>query len=168
MIVSGVKRRPIGLYFGLVRVHCRSRKPILSQWDEKLRKLVPCFDTHARRRVGDSVWRSQVRAHVASHAGRTTIEGNDDVASCFESVRYRPLQFGAQRYEYPMGILRLSLSTYIWPRRIALGGVVARPVFQQVVLWQAQAMLIKNLKLRWPRLSSCSLAFVPLPFSLLR
>ena len=129
MIVSGVKRRPIGLYFGLVRVHCRCRKPILSKWDERLRKLVPCFDTHARRRVGDSVWRSQVRAHVASHAGRTTIESNDDVAACFESVRYRPLQFGAQRYGYPMGILRLSLSTYIWPRRIALGGVVASPVF---------------------------------------
>ena len=36
---------------------------------------------------------------------------------------------GAQRFDYPMGVLRLSLSTYIWPRRTIYDNIAHQDLY---------------------------------------
>ena len=54
---------------------------------------------------------------------QSTVEIHEDVTACFESVTFGSLQRGAGSHGYPMGLLRLSVSSYVWPRRIKLGPI---------------------------------------------
>jgi len=68
------------------------------------------------RHTLDAVWRAQVRS-VAS-PGRQAIEINWDIKKCYENVRHSDLQKKAKEAGYPLSLLRVSLNSYTWPRRL--------------------------------------------------
>ena len=117
------------MFVAFVRLHGKARYPILRSWQAKLAKEVSGFEHVAGRRTGDSVWRAQVRGNLGRATNKTVVEIHEYITSCFECVLFEPLQVGAGANGYPLSLLRLSLGTYIWPRRIRLGPIAHASVF---------------------------------------
>ena len=81
------------------------------------------------RRVGDRVWRAKVRAEICKDEKLEAVETGGDLESCYDYVRWDKLARKAQRANYPMSILRLSLQTYAAKRIIrAAGGITSNPI----------------------------------------
>eukprot|EP00975_Prorocentrum_lima_P027458 5769450-Prorocentrum_lima.AAC.1 len=66
---GGPGRRPIGLYPGFFRWWGRWRKGVLAEW-EKEHCQTNLFNMASGRRVGDTVWRSSLRANLAKDDGK--------------------------------------------------------------------------------------------------
>lgn len=69
------------------------------------------------RRCSDAVWRSQVKAKA--HDEKCILELNHDVAKCFENVSWVKLKEKAFVMKFPTSLLRVSLSSYGWARRLS-------------------------------------------------
>ena len=113
------KRRPIGLYSALVRVWASARKRFVYQW---LRGIAhPAFGTDRGCAAADTVWRGVVRACAARERGQHAAEALADITKCFENVPYERLIARATELGFPPQILRLSIRSYRWERRITDG-----------------------------------------------
>ena len=80
------------------------------------------------RHIGDCVWRSLVRR--VRQRDLVVIEGLWDIMKCYEHIVHCLLVAAARALGYPMAILRVSVSSYLWPRFI-FGDyrVVATPIY---------------------------------------
>ena len=79
-----------------------------------------------RRRTSDAVWRSQVKN--ASRGTAHAIEFGWDVRKCFEKVERGKLCRLAVDLGYPAPLLRVSVASYRWPRRLQFAGMVSRAI----------------------------------------
>ncbi len=110
--------RPIGLFRSIVRVVCKAVAWDGLQWFGE--QDIPQLNTSKGRRVGDAIWRAQMRAYIDPHkqAGEIMI----DLMKAFEYVSRRRLAERGARGDYPMHVLAASLATYGFPRRLVYKG----------------------------------------------
>ena len=119
-----VKRRPVGMYRSLVRMWARSRRETVDQWESQHANL-PFFNNNKGRRVGDTVWRSSVKATASQRDHRFTLENQSDLRKCFEHVNRQLLWDKGISNGYPRSILRMSLASYAWPRIVTLDNIAS-------------------------------------------
>ena len=74
------------------------------------------FNMQPKRHIGDVIWRTQVRRIIQEHL--FVLEGLRGIDKCFEHFVHPFLVREALELEYPLDILRLSLASYRWPRRL--------------------------------------------------
>ena len=110
LIQQGPKRRVIGLLNSLVRLLTRARRKHYQQWDRNLQRTTKGFVNHAGQRLGDSVWRAQVRGVLAKEKGRKVVEHTEDITACYDHVQFKVLQHGGVVTQFPLALLRLSIS----------------------------------------------------------
>ena len=113
--------RPIGVFRSMFRVWSRARQSLVRAW--ALQRVPAVFNVLPGRATVDTIWRSQVRR--TGGLTQYAAELNWDVKKCFESVRRRDLVHAALRHGYPAGVLRLSVQSYGWARRMVWRGVVS-------------------------------------------
>ena len=121
-------KRPIGLYRGLYRLWSRLRHPHVKEW-EAGRAVSGIFGVGPRRRVTDSVWRTAVRNFSDIEMDKVVIESLWDLRKCYEFVNHFKLKGFARELGFPLAILRVSLRSYRWGRRLRLDGMVGRAWF---------------------------------------
>ena len=118
------KRRPIGLFRGQVRLWGRMRTPYVRKWEVK-----ECndqfFTNAAGKKVGDSCWRTAIKAKLATSDGQKALDYQGDIQGCFEHVDRAILWDKGKSAGYPLPILRFSLASYAWPRVIVLDGITS-------------------------------------------
>ena len=120
--------RPIGLFRALFRVWSRARMGDVKAW---AKENIPedTFSMLPTHKALDPVWRCQV-SHLAAGEHAHTIELNWDIKKCFENVSREILCQRASATGYPPHILRLSLASYSWGRRLrGLGGIVTNDIY---------------------------------------
>ncbi len=69
------------------------------------------MNTARGRRVGDCMWRQQVRASLQHDSGGAAVEIAVDIAKAFENVDRRLLVREAQALGYPWDPLLMALET---------------------------------------------------------
>ena len=62
---------------------------------------------------------------MASASNQFTLEVQNDLSACFESVNRQLLWDSAVTLGYPLSILRISLASYAWKRFVSLDGILA-------------------------------------------
>ena len=107
--------RPIGIFRSVTRVLARCKAWQARQW---LDANSPAYVNAARgRRVGDAMWRTQVRAACrgeGSHAAEVML----DLKKAFELVQRGLLAQAAADAGYPLDVLAWGLSAHTWARRV--------------------------------------------------
>ena len=116
-----------------------------------------------KRHIGDVIWRTQVRRIIQEHL--FVLEGLRDIDKCFEHVVHPILVREALELEYPLDILRLSLASYRWPRRLigvlnmisdfilATRGVIAGSAFAVFELICMMVRAMRRISAAWPTAS---------------
>ena len=92
----------------------------------------PAFGTDRGCAAADSVWRGVVRACEARSRGQHAAEALADITKCFEHVPYARLIGRATQLGFPLRILRLSIRSYRWERRITDGVAFAPAAFARL------------------------------------
>jgi hypothetical protein len=119
--------RPIALFRSMVRLIAKAYAQQSEGW---LRSATPVYLNTARgRRVGDGMWRQQVRAAFAHDSGGAAAEVAVDVCKAFENVRHELLLREAEALGYPWAPLLMALDMYSWARRLVFRGCVAGSLF---------------------------------------
>jgi len=118
--------RPIGLFRAIFRLWARARRPEVDKWAHTYAKD-GVFSMAPGRQATDAVWRAQVKA--AATRGTYSLELNWDIQKCFEHVQRPKLIEVATQLGFPAHILRISLASYAWPRRLrGYQGLVTDPI----------------------------------------
>ena len=110
-------RRPILHFRSGYRVWARARQAQVREW-ATTHVPDPAINNAAGRAPGDAVWRSLVRADLKAADGLHTAEFLWDVSKAFDRVPRRALLARARDMKYPLTLLRLSLASYSWKRRL--------------------------------------------------
>ena len=84
------------------------------------------------KRCGDSLWRAIMKAGIARHHQMEVAEIIMDVSKTFDRVRGQVLIARALQLGYPPQILRMSMRSCRWPRRLVLGPLIGREVHPEV------------------------------------
>ena len=56
-------------------------------------------------------------------------EHTEDITACYDHVQFKVLQHGGVVAQFPLALLRLSISVLTWPRSITLGPFVTAPLY---------------------------------------
>jgi hypothetical protein len=88
------------------------------------------MNMRSTRHTEDGVWRSRVRAFIASQLGRHTGEVLLDLSKAYENVAWHHLQAAAVAHEFPLPLVRLAIQSYGWPRNVVLTGDYAVEAIQ--------------------------------------
>ena len=82
------------------------------------------------------MWRYTTRADMAQANNNEVAELLWDVSKAFERVNRNKLVALAKHLGYPMGVLRLSLLSYSWPRHLVDGHLIAQPIHPTMGYWR--------------------------------
>ena len=69
-----------------------------------------------------------MRGSLAQHRGEVVVEMLWDISKAFDRVRRSDLLKKAVDLGFPLSILRLSILSYTWPRRLVYGSLVSREI----------------------------------------
>ena len=166
MIPKGTSsgERPITLFRSAIRVMARAKARAAAQWLDE--HSPPHLNAARGRRVGDAMWRTQLRALLSESRGLQSAEVQLDLHKAFELVDRGKLIEAAAAAGYPCDVLACGLSMYGWARRIVFRGCVTRtmrPVrgiaagsaFATTELWVLLCDAIGRLTRRFPRVQWC-------------
>ena len=118
--------RPIALFRTVGRVLAKAKAWQARGW---LRRHSPHYvNMAAGRRVGDALWRTQLRSLI-SDVDLHSAEFMLDLQKAFELVRRGLLVQAARDAVHPCDVLAWGLSMYSWARRLSLRGCVSAAVF---------------------------------------
>eukprot|EP00973_Karenia_brevis_P055240 7681296-Karenia_brevis.AAC.1 len=120
--------RPIGLYRALYRLWAKSRVRHWRQWerDEDPQQF---FGAGEGRSCTDIVWRMGVRAEGVDLANEEALTAMYDLAKCYEHLCHARLWTEGCATKFPLTLLRITLRSYRWGRRITLGKLLAAPAY---------------------------------------
>ena len=115
-------RRPIGLLPSLIRWWMRARLDVVRAWQHNHER--PYFYAGPGKGADVACWCQAARADLAA-ARRLVDHANvmSDLVKAFERVPHFWLAQFAHKYDYPVHILRLSISAYRLARVIVISGV---------------------------------------------
>ncbi len=87
----------------------------------------PQLNTSKGRRIGDAIWRAQMRSQIGEerHAGEVMI----DLLKAFEYVSREKLAGRGARGDYPTHVIEASLATYGFRRRLVYTGYVSKELW---------------------------------------
>ena len=115
--------RPIAISRTIVRI---GAKAYADEANTFVNRGPAAWNNTARgRRVGDAMWRDQVRANLDDRAGRHTVEVCVDFAEAFEMVDRGKLAEVALEVGYPASALAMGLDLYAFGRRLVYRGCVS-------------------------------------------
>ena len=121
-------RRPI--------LHFRSTFRLWSRWAQKrVRKwattAIPdaSLNNGKGRAPGDMAWRYTVRGDLKTDKGGHVSELMWDISKAFDRVPRHILVRRALDLGYPAAVLRLSMASYAWRRRLVDGSLVSKSMF---------------------------------------
>ena len=138
--------RPIMLFRTLYRIHAKARGEIARRWEAR-EAAGPSFNNSPQRRIGDVVYRQAVRNAIAEAEGRHIVEVCWDFKKAFEHVQRPLLWQKAKQQGYPLALLRMSLRSYGWERRILTEhNVVSGPLKARRGIAAGSAFAIYELK----------------------
>ena len=117
--------RPICLYRSMYRLWSRLRATAIKE--RAAQELShPAFNNMAGRRATDAAWRTLVRQLGRGPSETHAVEIAWDVKKMFDHVRRDKLYGAAVARRYPLSILRVSLLSYGWQRRlVTTSGIVS-------------------------------------------
>jgi hypothetical protein len=124
--------RTIGCFDSLYRVLQRVRKPLLNQWQSAHDR--PYWSSDCGRGAQRVAWRQAVQAEAATLSGLAAVALMTDLWKCFDTAIHSGLLLQGKRFEYPLGVLTLSMSSYRWGRRLSHKGSVSRIIFPTIGL----------------------------------
>ena len=135
--------RPIALFRTIVRVLAKAKAWQARGW---LRSNSPHYvNMAAGRRVGDALWRTQLRALIDSEEGEHAAEFMLDLQKAFELVRRGLLVSAAKDSGYPCDVLAWGMSMYDWKRRLSLRGCASKAVFARIGIAAGSAFATSEL-----------------------
>ena len=120
-------KRPIGLYQTLFRVWVAARRPLISQWENNVVGR-EAFAASKGQAPTDVVWRQSFRAETAQQARRIFGAVLWDLHKCYELISHRYLAEAAIKHQYPLGVLRITIASYRYPRVICMNQIASKPV----------------------------------------
>ena len=124
---GGKARRAIGFYRGLVRLCERLRRSHLATWKKSINNQG--FNVTKTRATTDAVWRRAVRAEHAVGEQQSACVAFWDLKEFYETIGHTRLAEEGAATGYPLILLRLSISTYRWPRFLQLDRLIAKALF---------------------------------------
>eukprot|EP00959_Pyramimonas_sp_CCMP1952_P133080 2782197-Pyramimonas_sp.AAC.1 len=127
-------RRPIGFFISVERLHGRTLAYEAKQRERTLGSL-PQFSMASGRGPLDAVWRQSARGENLSQSGYHLLSVLWDLKQFYEHISHATLWTQAMLVECPLASLRYTLNMYKWQRIVAMGGLVALPI------WPARGFL---------------------------
>ena len=122
----GGGKRPIGILPGLVRLWERVRRPIVQKWRAKVERS---YNWAAKGRSPQAaVWLQALKAEAAAARGLCSAAGMLDLVKAFEMVRLEMVWYRGLELGFPAAILRATLESFSFVRRLMLDGAVSTPV----------------------------------------
>jgi hypothetical protein len=120
--------RPITLFRAVYRLHAKARAPSVRQWARTLRH--PAINMAEHRQVLDGTYRLVVRQLLKQEANPKTSLADLlwDLRKAFENISRGKLWGFGNQYKYPVDLLRISISSYRWPRHLLMGNLISRPI----------------------------------------
>ena len=116
-------RRPIGLLAGIVRVWERIRKPLVAAWRCTVERE---YNWAAKGRSAQAaVWKQALQAEAATARGEHSAATLVDLVKAFEMVKLEIVWRRGLQLHFPPQILRLTLESFAFVRRLMLSGAVA-------------------------------------------
>ncbi len=126
--------RPIMLFRSLFRVVGKARARQVKAWFSELTRAFPETNMAPRRWVSDATYRCQVRRYLGLELGEDGggadgCECQWDLSKAFDRVGWIRLKYLAGIWKYPMGPLRLSLTSYTWHRMLVMDGLAGPKLY---------------------------------------
>ena len=138
--------RPIGLYRALVRLWARCRRGDWARW-ESTHDSQQAFSSGSNRSATDVVWRQAFRNEAAvaeeEHAATVLI----DLVKCYEHVGHARMVREGMAHDFPMVLLKITLQSYRWQRRLTLSGHLAEGLWPTTGIVAGCAAATTELKL---------------------
>ena len=123
---SGGGRRPIGILPGLVRLWERARRPIIQKWRMRVQRS---YNWAAKgKSPQDAVWLQALKAEAAAARGLASAAGHLDLVKASEMVQLELVWHRGLEPGFPVTILRATLETFSFARRLMLDGAVSEHV----------------------------------------
>ena len=119
-------RRPIGLFPTLVRIWMRVRLPVAQEWQRAHER--PYFYAGPTKGASVAAWKQAARAELGASLRLDYAAVLLDLVKAFDRIPHDWLVRQAQRYEYNLYLLRLSLAAYGLARVVRVAGVYAAAV----------------------------------------
>ena len=115
------------MFRSIVRVVCKAVAWDGLKWFEA--QDVPQLNTSKGRRIGDAIWRAQIRSQIGEprYAGEVMI----DLMKAFEFVSRQELATRGGRGDYPRQVIAAGLATYGFKRRLVYKGFVSKELWAQ-------------------------------------
>ena len=88
----------------------------------------PEFSSAKGRSALDAVWRRAVNAELAASSGGVACSILMDLRKCYDMLCHLTLAVRGVSSGFPVAILRLSIATYTWARRLVLDGAYSRVI----------------------------------------
>ena len=125
--VTSEGERPITLFRTVVRIMAKAKSWRAAGW---LEDNSPEYLNMAKgRRVGDGMWRTQLRALISEEQGQQSAEVMLDLHKAFELVERGKLLEAGILAGYPLDVLIWGLEMYSWSRRLVFRGCVTPELF---------------------------------------
>ena len=119
-------RRPVGLLPTLVRMWEKSRRPIVQEWRQKVKRK---YNWAAKgRSATDAVWKQAILAEAAVARGKATASVLLDLVKAFELVKLHLVWIAGLKHGFHPVILRLCLEAFSLLRRLVIGGACSEPI----------------------------------------
>ncbi len=119
--------RPIAIYVSLYRLWAKARRSTAASWEAAHPRSY--FSAAKGNGPQNTTWRQGVRQEAQVCAGGAAACLFWDLESFFECVDRDKLLKRAEESNFPMPVIRLSLSMYAAPRILSMGGRIAREVW---------------------------------------
>ena len=157
--VTSEGERPVTLFRTVIRVMAKAKSWRATGW---LEVNSPGYLNMAQgRRVGDAMWRTQLRSLISQKCGMVAAEVMMDLHKAFDLVDRGLLLQAAAAGGYPLDVLAWGLAMYAFPRRLvfrgcvtpallSLRGIAAGSAFATTELWLHLCASIGALVRRFP------------------
>ncbi len=119
--------RPVCVYASLYRLWAKARQPVATAWEARYPRQY--LSAAAGNGPADTAWRQAVRQEAAVSQGGAAASLMWDLDGFFERVDRNKLLQRARETDFPLPVLRLSLSMYAAPRALTLDGRMAKELW---------------------------------------
>ena len=101
----------------------------LKTWELELGDVDGLFNLAKGRCTTDSVWRRAARAEICNGKGGIAAAALQDIEAFYDKIGRETLVTLAASTNYPLAILRVSLTSYNWKRYIVIDGCTCDAIF---------------------------------------
>jgi len=109
--------RPIGIFTTIVRVFMRwARRAFTDVWEQSVPR--PFWFGIKGATVQRGVWRLSLAGEYAKSTGQAAASALIDLEKAFENISFEWLWVSAQKYGYPLRLLRFLIALYSGPRDV--------------------------------------------------